>query len=178
LSNNHAIRQLREQKQSIRCHVTKSLASEKIDLSNLPTGGLCKNSVVDCRRSPHDAIFPVPVTGLFTTFSDNNDTIAFRDNNPQGGSVTFNDWCDFEPAVGGLQRFEDKQQPQREANDARDPYLVALPLVDALTRDPQLVGELGSAETEHATDGAYLAHFLGLILYCRRLFGPTGTDLC
>jgi len=38
------------------------------------------------------ATFPVPSSGLFATFTDNVDTLNFRDNNPQGGSVTFADF--------------------------------------------------------------------------------------
>jgi hypothetical protein len=35
------------------------------------------------------ATFPVPTTGLFATFTDNVDTLNFRNNNPDGGSNTF-----------------------------------------------------------------------------------------
>jgi hypothetical protein len=40
----------------------------------------------------HNATFPVPVSAPFASFVDNQTTLAFRDNNPQTGSVTFNDF--------------------------------------------------------------------------------------
>ena len=40
------------------------------------------------------ATFPVPTTNLLLpTFADPNNVLAFRDNNAQGGPVTFNDFC-------------------------------------------------------------------------------------
>ena len=49
---------------------------------------------------PLSATFPVPTTGFVTTFTDTNDNLQFRDNNPQGGPVTFNDFCGTGSAHG------------------------------------------------------------------------------
>jgi PEP-CTERM motif-containing protein len=98
---------------------------------------------------PHSAVFPVPTTGLFATFTDDNNNLLFRDNNPEGGSVTFNDWCGSTSAHGAQSACSHLTGPQLGTTmstldtgtnvstfvEITETYNLAAPLVSTLDHD-------------------------------------------